>query len=201
MNYNVNTGVGTTAWNLLANANPPAVAGPVIEHPAANAAAYFCFAMDGAASVDAGGPYAGLFTWNLCGCIAGFLIRTNGGAVRRITGYHKTFQDTVPGAAVALFNAAGTNGPQPGDVDYLIVPDKVSHPPSVPHSVSGLVGLTIHYYMNPQRNVSWVVSFNGDMGEMSAAFTGSRTAGQNISWGTQVVLPPPPTNSGCCVLI
>lgn len=201
MNYNVNTNAGTAGWNLLANANPPALAGPVIEHPGASAAPYFCFAMDGAASVEAGGPYAGIFTSNLCGCIAGFLIRVNGGAIRRITGYHKTFLDTVPGLAVAQFTTPGANGPQPGDVDYLIVPDKADRPPSVPDAVSGLVGLTVHYYMNSQHNVSWAISFNGDMGEMSEAFVGSRTAEQKISWGAQAILPPPRTKSGCCVLI
>ena len=200
MQYTANA-PGTTVWNLIAAPNPPALgAGPTIEHPAVDAAQYLYFAMNGVGTVDAGGQYQGIFTSSLCGCIAGFLIRTNGGAIRRITGYHQTSDRAVPGTAMAQFNVAGPNGPNPGDVSYLIWPDKANIAGPVPAVIAG-IGIVHHYLRSAGDNVSWVVSFNGDMGEMTAAFHASRSREQSKAWGVQVAQAPPPVpaDETCCL--
>ena len=199
---------GAAAWNLIAAANPPGVAGPRIDNPAANAGQYFYFAMDGYAGVDAGGPYAGLFTTSLCGCIAGFLVRTNAGAIRRIVGYHQTNMAAVPAGAILLFNAGGgPNGPGPADVNYLIRPDKAGIVVGPPAAIAAIVGAQIpvanaHTYRREDgENVSWVISFNGDMGEMTAAFAGTCSDDQKKPWGVQaaLALPPAPAGQTCCM--
>lgn len=198
---------GVAAWNLLAAHNPPGTAGPRIVNPAATPGPYFYFAMDGYAGVDAGDQYAGLFTTSLCGCIAGFLVRTNGGAIRRIVGYHQTNMDGVPAGAIALFNAGGPNGAHLGDVNFLIRPDKAGIVMGLPASVEAIVGVQIpaanlHTYRREDgENVSWVISFNGDMGEMTTAFADSRRADQQKPWGVQaaLALPPAPVGQTCCM--
>jgi hypothetical protein len=208
MNYVADIAVpGTAAWNITAAPNPPAVAGAVIQNPAVSAGQYFYFGMDAFASVDLGGQYLGLFTTSLCGCIAGFLVRTNGGVIRRIAGYHMTSMGTVPQGAILLFNAAGANGPQPGDVNYLIRPDKAGMVMGLPDDIDALIGNLIprgnaHTYRREEgNNVSWIISLNGDMGEMTDQFALSRSDEQQKGFGVQaaIALPPPPAGKTCCI--
>ena len=207
MNYTANA-AGTVGWNLIATPNPPGAAGPIIENPAADAGQYLYFAMDGFIGIDAGGPHQGIFTTSLCGCVAGFLVRTNGGVIRRVIGYHKTNVDDVPAGAVALFNAGGPNGPQPADVNYILRPDKGNYFAGLPDAIQALVGGAVppancHSYLRSSGvdHVSWVISLNGDMGEMTQAFADTRNAEQQKAWGVEQVpvIPPAPVGKQCCM--
>jgi hypothetical protein len=198
MDYVANGTGAPIGWNLSQQTNPPGPNGPMIKHPADSAAGYIYFAMDGLSVSDRGGGDNGVFTTSLCGCVAGFLIRVRGGIIRRIAGYHQTGSQTVPKKAKALFFAAGTNGPSHGDIHYLLIPDKAGMFMDPPDPISDLIGREI-----PQRNmhryrrsggehVSWVISFDGGMGEMTDAFAASRSPAQKEAFGQQRVIAPLP---------
>jgi hypothetical protein len=190
MDYFVTNPGGHVGWNLLHPPNP-GVAGSRIVNPAQNAPNYLCFGMNQYAAVNAHGQYFGLFTKSLCGCFAGFLVRTNGNEIRRIAGYHYTSNEAVYEGAVLLFNQPGPTGPAPGDVNYAITPDtNENYRADLPDRIALVVGPNRpiprdrwHSYRRPQGpgppdHLSWVISLNGDMGEMNPEFDGSLTPEQ-----------------------
>jgi hypothetical protein len=189
---------GTVGWNLSKESVPPGASGPAIENPAKNAARYFYFGMDACAAVDLDGQYLGLFTTSLCGCWAGFFVRTRGSTIRRIVGYHRTKKHGIPEDAIELFNEVGANGPSRDDVNYLIRPDKASIATVLPSCVEEVIGdliseKNVHSYLRPAgEHVSWVISLDGQMGEMTADFEQSRSRAQKVPYGAQT-MPTPPT--------